>query len=49
MQMVTAISGLLATTKAQEAATEVEHVAQQVEGAAPAPVPVDAVPPVDAV
>ena len=49
MQMITAISGLLASTKAQEAATEVEHVAQQVEGAAPVMPPVDAVPPVDAI
>ena len=49
MQMVTAISGLLASTKAQEAATEVEHVAHQVESAAPLARPVDAVPPVDAV
>lgn len=48
MQMITAISGLLASTRAQEAATEVEHVAQQVESAAPA-AHVDTVPPVDAV
>lgn len=48
MQMITAISGLLASTKAQEAATEVEHVAHQVEGAVPVAPPVDAVPPVDA-
>lgn len=48
MQMITSISGLLATAKAQEAATEVEHVAREVEGAAPHP-RVDAVPPVDPV
>lgn len=48
MQMITAISGLLATARAKEAADEVEHVAHQVEGAVPAR-PVDAVPPADAV
>ncbi|MFZ5656065.1 MAG: hypothetical protein ACOY37_03220 [Pseudomonadota bacterium] len=48
MQMITAISGLLASTRAQEAATEVEQVAQQVESVAPA-AHVDTVPPVDAV
>lgn len=49
MQMITAVSGLVASAKAQEAATEVEHVAQEVEAVAPVPVqPVDAVPPVDA-
>lgn len=48
MQMINAVSGLLATAKAKEAASEVEHVAQQVEAGAPA-TRVDAVPPVDAV
>lgn len=52
MQMVTALSGLLASSKAQEAATEAGHVAEQVEGAVPvvAVAPrVDTVPPLDAV
>lgn len=49
MQMITAVSGLLASTKAQHAATEAEHVARQVDAAAPAPAAVDVAPPLDAV
>lgn len=48
MQMITAVSGLLATAKAQEAATEVEEVARDVHATVP-PAAVDAVPPPDAV
>lgn len=52
MQMITAVSGLLATAKAQEAATEVEHVAEQVEHVAPSVAvagPIEPQPPRDAV
>lgn len=49
MQMITAVSGLLASTRAQHAATEVEQVARQVDGAAPATAAVDVAPPLDAV
>jgi hypothetical protein len=48
MQMITAVSGLLASSRAQDAATEVEQVAVRVEESAPA-VPVDAVQPLDGV
>lgn len=49
MQMITAISGLLASTQAKHAAHEAEHAAHQVEGVVTPPAPVDAMPPVDAV
>ena len=53
MQMITAVSGLVASARAKEAATEVGHVAQEVEAVAPSTTPagtppVDAIPPVDA-
>lgn len=49
LQMITALSGLMASAQAQEAATEVGEVAQQVEDVTPAALRVDAVPPLDAV
>lgn len=48
MQMITALSGLLASVQAQAAATEAGHVAERVDETAPAAA-VDVVPPPDAV
>jgi hypothetical protein len=47
MQMITALSGLLASARAKEAATEVEHVAERVDETAVHAV--DVVPPLDGV
>ena len=46
MQMISAASGLLASVRAGDAATEAEHVAEKVDVATPAP-GVDAAPPLD--
>lgn len=48
MQMITALSGLLASVQAQAAASEAEHVAERVDEASPVAT-VDVAPPLDGV